>query len=592
MSATTSSSSSSDPRRQRSRRSEKAAAFSRRVIGLALLLLLLSGGALAWNSRGRAFYQRRQREQEVQQAEAALAAKRFEEAATLARQVGAVDTRNLRAARIAAEALQAMGLEDCVRWWRRVAELSRYEAEAVTAWAGAAFQFDDLRSAYAALRQFPRGTDTAAYHDLAGRAALGREDLPKARFHFAKALAKAPDDPAIRSRFAEAHLDSPQPEERSRAVAFLESLAQQPENSRALSLLTREALERRDTGRAAQLSERLLARINLTFADRLVHLSVLHRGEAPTFSAERDRLQSEAVRRPELLVQWLEWSAQEGFAAAALKWFKGLDPEIQNRARVMSAAADLHVILEDWKGLREWVFNANWAELEPQRMAFEGLAAVRLSLGGVVTAADGPWRQALREAKGQAQHLHWLATRAERWGLFQPAEATLWQMVQKDIDPDGTLERLASLYRRQNQADGLLRVAKRQLELHPRDPAAEADALYFGSLLQIDTLQLRPLAERVAARVVEAPESAVAVAMYRARTGEAGAGLKLLRSLPPAELEATGRRALLVLLLALDDDRAAAREELERGVTGAMLPPEALLVDEARALIRSGRNAR
>lgn len=587
-----SSSPSTDPRRQRSRRSEKAAAFARRVIGFALLLILVSGGALAWNSRGRAIYQRWQRERQVVQAETALAAKRYEEAATLARQVGAVDPRNLRAARVAAESLQALGLEDCVRWWRRIAELNRYEAESVTKWASAAFQFDDLRSAYAALRQFPRGTDTAAYHDLAGRAALGRGDVEKARVHFAKALAKAPEDAGIRARFAEAHLESSSPEDRKRAVAFLETLAAEPGNSRALSLLTKEALGRRDMVRAAQLSERLLTRTNLTFADRLVHLSVLHRGEAPTFAVERERLQAEAVQRTDLLVQWLEWSAQEGFAAAALQWFKGLDPDVQNRARVMSAVADLHVAMADWQGLREWVFNANWAELEPQRMAFEGLAAVRLSLGGVANAADGPWRQALREAKGQAQHLHWLATRAERWGLFAPAEATLWQMVQKDIDPDGALERLAGIYRRQNQADGLLKVAKRQLELHPRDPSAETDALYFGSLLQIDALQLRPLAERVAARVAEAPEAAVAVAMYRARTGEAAEGLRLLRGLPESELAAPDRRSLLVLLLALDDDRAAAREELDRGITGSMLPQEALLVDEARSLIRTGRNKR
>lgn len=170
----------------------------------------------------------------------------------------------------------------------------------------------------------PRGTDTAAYHDLAGRVALGRDDVEKARAHFAKALAKSPEDAGIRARFAEAHLQSPQADDRKRAVAFLETLAGAPGNSRALSLLTKAALGRWDTARAAQLSERLLTRTNLTFADRLVHLSALHRGEAATFSAERERLQADAVKRPELLVRWLEWSAQEGFATTALQWFKGL----------------------------------------------------------------------------------------------------------------------------------------------------------------------------------------------------------------------------------------------------------------------------
>jgi hypothetical protein len=71
-------------------------------------------------------------------------------------------------------------------------------------------------------------------------------------------------------------------------------------------------------------------------------------------------------------------------------------------------------------------------------------------------------------------------------------------MVQKDIDRDGALDRLAGIHRRQNQADGLLEVARRQLELHPRDPMAETDALNAGALLQINSLRLRSLADRVA----------------------------------------------------------------------------------------------
>jgi tetratricopeptide (TPR) repeat protein len=580
-----------DPRRQTSRRAEKAARFARRMIGLAVLIILVALGTLAWNSRGKAVYQRWHRDQQLNAADVALRAKNYEEAARLAREVGAVDLRSLRAARIAAESLQQLGLADSVRWWRRLADLSRYDADSVTQWAGAALQFDDLRSAYAALRQFPRGTDTAAYHDIAGRVALNRDDRDKARFHLKQALEKQPENPEFQARFAEAHLDSPDPTERQRSVELLERLAAGAQSPRALSTLTQEALGRGDTERASRFSAQLLALTNLTFADRLVHLSVLHQGKSAAFTAELERIRSEATGDPSRLVRWLGWMSAEGLGADALRWFQGLPADGQNQSVVMSAAAELHVALGDWKGLREWVYNANWAELETQRLAYEALAFSRMALGGP-GASEGSWRKALREANGQPQHLHWLAGRAERWELLTAAESTLWLMVQKDVDADGSLDRLAAVYRRLGQADGLLKVAKRQLELHPRDPAFEADVLYFSALLQIETAQLRPLAERVQARSVESPGAAVAVAMFKARANEAEGGLRILQALPANELTQPARRALLILLLAQDSDRAAARAGLETADPTGLLPEEAQMLVEARALSRLDKRAR
>jgi hypothetical protein len=172
------------------------------------------------------------------------------------------------------------------------------------------------------------------------------------------------------------------------------------------------------------------------------------------------------------------------------------------------------------------------------------------------------------------------------------AESTLWLMVQKDVDADGSLDRLAAVYRRLGQADGLLKVAKRQLELHPRDPAFEADVLYFSALLQIETAQLRPLAERVQARSGESPEAAVAGAMFKARANEAEGGLRILQALPANELTQPARRALLILLLAQDSDRAAARAGLETADPTGLLPEEAQMLVEARALSRLDKRAR
>lgn len=580
----------SDSSRQPSRRALKAARFARRVLAFSLLIIVVAVGALVWQTRGRAYYARWQRQKQLGAAELAFRANDFTNAARLAREVGAVETANVRAVEIAAGSLDQLGSPDALRWLRRLAELKRNDEAALQAWAYAAFRQDDLRSAYQALRLFPRGSDSAAFHDIAGRVALSRNDQVQARQHFARALALAPDSPEIQIRFAEVHVDSTEAAEHERSVRLLEQLSTNGVHSAAaLGALTREALQRGDAVRAERFSAQLLARPNLTFADRLVHLSTLRAGRSPEYPAEMARLQAEAAGDPAQLPRWLNWKVAQNETAEALGWFATLPAETQNFAPVMAAAAELYVKLEDWKGLREWVFNANWGALECRRLAYQALANGRLSAGGLTTVA-APWQAALKAAKAQPEHLHWMAAQAEAWELWQPAETTLWLMVQKEIDADGSLERLASLYRRLNQANNLLKVAKRQLELHPRDPSFEADALYYGALLRVEPLQLKTLAERVRPRIQESPEYATALAMYLARAGASEEGRAILDGFR-ADQFTPARKALHILLLAQVSDRANARRELEQATRHGMLPEEAAMLDEAQALARAESRA-
>jgi Tfp pilus assembly protein PilF len=559
------------------------------VLGFSLGVLLVAGGALAWQTQGRSLYVRWQRQQQLARAETSFRAGDFAQAARWAREVGAGDPRNLRAIEIAAESLERVGSSDSLRWWRRLADLKPQDETPLRGWAAAAFRQGDVRSAYQALRQFPRGSDSAAFHDLAGRVALSRENAEQARTHFSRALALAPDDADIQMRFAEAHVTAPQPAERERALLLLEQLATHSVHSAAaLSVLTRAALQRGDALQAQRFSAQLLALPELTFEDRLVHLATLRVGQAPEYAAEFARVQTEAAADPKLLPRWLAWNTAQNLTADALKWFSALPAETQNHAPVMVAAAELYVRLGDWKGLRAWIFNAHWDQLECRRLAYQALVAARLSLGGITT-AQGPWQAALKAAKAEPEHLHWLANQAEAWELWQPAETTLWLLVQKEIDADGSLERLGSLYRRLNQADGLLRVARRQLELHPGDPAFEAEVLYFSALLRVDSSQLKTLAGRVQARLAESPNSAVAYAMYLCRSGGAEEALALLDRLPIAELTAPARAALHTLLIAQVNDRARARGQLEHARREGLLAAEAALLDQAQVLARADR---
>ncbi len=556
------------------------------MIAASVLILLVAGGALLWQTKGRTYYARWQRQRQMLAAEAAFRSGDCTNAVRLVREVGGAESGNLRAAEIAATCLEKLGSPDSLFWWRRLAELKPNDDAAVTAWAYAAFRHDDLHSAYLALRKFPRGSDSAAFHDIAGRIALSRDDRGLARTHFARALALAPENAEIQLRFAEVHADAPTPAEHDRAVAILEQLATHAVHSAAaLGALTREALQRGDAGRAQRFSTQLLARPGLTFADRLVHLSTLKAGNSAEFAGEFARMQAEAAADPALLPRWLAWNSAQNRARPTLEWFLTLPPETQNLAPVMDAVAGLYVTLADWKGLKEWVFNSNWAALEYRRIAYQSLAAGQLSLGG----ANAPsyWQAALREAKGQADRLQWLAAHAETWALWTPMETTLWLMVQKEVDADGALERLARLYRRQNQADNLLRVARRQLELHPRDPSFEADLLYLSALLKVQPQQLKPLADRVRENLAKSSDYATALAMFLSRSGGAEEGLAVLEKLPAAELSQPSRKALHILLLAQVSDRARARTELERVNREGLLRPEAGLIEEATVLARA-----
>lgn len=574
--------------RLESRRTQRVARTARQLLWLSVVVVVAAGLTMFWRSKGRQLFGRWQQGRDLQHAELALAEKQYPQAADLARRVALEDSSSLRAARTAALALEQLGSPEAVRWWHRTAQLEQFPAETVARWAYAAFRQNDLPATYAALRMFPRGTDSVSYHDIAGRIALTQGDFVTAAGHFSNALAHSSADPDLQLQAATTALATTNATAHPRARQLLQGLLADPQRSTpALAALTRDALRTGDTTAARRFNEQLLARPNATFADRLVQLSVLRRGQAPEFPAEFARLRDGVANNSEQLAQWLAWMIEEGLAAEALAWFLTLPPEAQNVAPVMSQAAELYVALSDWAGLRQWVFNANWAELESRRFAYQALATLKLTPKAGPQTIDSPWKDAINSARSNPLQLGWLAAKADEWSLPRAAEVTLWLMVDRDYDADNSLERLARLYRGLRQAEGLYRVARRRLERYPADPVAQSEVVYLAALLRVDLDERRKLATQVEARAAEAPEYATSAALYRCRLQNPDRALELLRTISKEDLQEPARMALHSLLLAQVGDRASARELLLQLKEADLFPEEKKLVDDARVLARA-----
>lgn len=553
-----------------------------------LSVVVLVGAAIAiwWKAQGRRLYADWQVRQDVRTAQRAYDGGKFEEAALHARQAAAVDALNPAAARLAAQAYEQLDRPESVRWWRTTAELEGNSPDTVAHWAYAAFRHGDLHSAYVALRSFPADADTAAYHDIAGRVAQERGDLKNAALQFQAALAKAPGDPEIQLRFALMHILSTNEPLRVQSRGLLEKLVNDPKRRpAALTGLIRDSLARGEAAESQRLSDALLATPGTSFADRLVHLSALRAGDSPVFAPELARLQTDAAAEPAKVAQLLLWLGEEKLWDEGFRWHDALPYEIQTASVVMPAVAELYVGRQDWAGLRQWIFNANWADYESHRYAYEALVAVRENPETGIRAAESSWQRAIQAAQDNPIRLSWLAAKGELWVLGRQAETTLWLLVEMDWDAEGALERLDQVYRLLNDAHGLYRVAQHRLLLHPQEPAVMADLVYFGALLRLDMDRLHPQVSRLEKEdVATDPHSVVSRALYQLRVGTPEAAMLLLEKLPRQELELPHRMAVYTFALAKAGDRANARHFLRQVTTETLLPEEFKLVEEARLI--------
>ncbi len=552
--------------------------WGRRAAGLVLLLLLGCAalrGYAAWRKQHLA-----------QQTIDFVARGDFRNAVLVARRLLELENNNLVAARAMAEMAEKSGRAEAIEWRQRIAFADATPTSQV-ALARTALRFGQRELAEAVLKALPESARTTVeYHQLAAAEALARKDAADAEEHFAAALELAPDDARLAYDLAALRLASPNAasvdQARVALVRLTERTAMRTDALRALAAHAL-ALGRRDE--AIEWSTALKAEPQPTFSDALLCFQAL--AGTDTAAAALRELQAKAATSPTAAAELIAWMNRHEMAPVAFQWSTALPSDIRETHPVLLATAESYSFLRDWDGLRRFVEGKKWGRWESLRLAVYAHALRHMSHSDRASMeCDAAWRSALKAAQGQPDQLFTIAQLAEGWGYADEAETAWWQLASGTENARSALLALQSRYQAKRDTRGLLRVARRALELNPDDLVAANNCASLGLLTAPDT-SARRLALRLHA---EHPAQAAfsATFAYALHTeGKRTEALRVLEELKEETLRQPAIAAYYVIMLTESGKLERARSFLVEAKRATLLPEEQQLLDAAAAKLLS-----
>lgn len=558
--------------------------WGKRLLCAALIAAISSGGY-----RG---YRLRQTRQLTHEAQQLVQRGDYQNAALVARRLLALEADHLIANRIMAELAEIAGDAKAVHWRTRTAHLEPGVADNQVLLAKAALRFGQLSLAENVITHLPESARQGAqYHEVAGTLALAQKNVAAAEQHYAVAARLDPANHQRALSLATVRLGSSDAEISEAADGDLVLLTARPEvRSEALRALTTDALSRNKRELAIDWAEQLRAEKSATFADTLLYLESVHgTGVGDIALAET---KSKALKSANDTAQLLTWLNRHGLAQAAREWAADLPAAIAETQPVPLAIAESLGTLQDWNALLASVEGKNWGQAESVRLAVQSHALRRLHAAArSSTEAQPVWRAALRAAQTHPQHLLAIGRLAEEWGDDAQAEE-VWWMVTNGRDHTGTgLAALSRLYKAKQDTRGLLRVAKRALELDPNDLGAANNCANLGVLLNGDG-SARRLAARLHAGHPSNRTFAATYAYALHSEGKLSDGLKIIETLKEDELRNPAIAAYYFVMLVDNGKLERARQFLAHAKRAALLPEEQRLLTAAtRKLLASDTEA-
>jgi len=267
----------------------------------------------------------------------------------------------------------------------------------------------------------------------------------------------------------------------------LARLAEQPTlRLDALRALTSDALANKSSDAAEKWATQLRSANGATFSDLLLYVEAnIKTGGADLALHDAE---TNAARSPAVAAALITWMNRHEMAGAARDWALGLPKEILNRQPVPLAVAEAYSFLQDWNGLLTWVDGKNWGEDEFLRLAVMSHALHRLTPGDRASMeSQTVWAAALKATKNRPERLAAIAQLAEGWDYAEEAADAWWIIANGNESAKDALTALQRLYKAKQNSLGLLRVAKRALELNPADLVAENNCASLGLLLTGDS---------------------------------------------------------------------------------------------------------
>jgi Flp pilus assembly protein TadD len=505
----------------------------------------------------------------------------YQSAVLVARRVLQLNQNNIAACRVMAEAAEIAGRGEALSWRQRIAALEPNSPENQIALATTALRFGQIDLARKGLESIasPART-TVKYHELSGGIALAEKQPAMAESQFAAALQLEPGNKRLALNLAITRLASANAETIKQARADLVLLSEDPGvRLESLRALASDALARKSHGEAQRWTAELKAEKESTVSDALLYLEAAQ----ATDSAQAALLEAEVKAKgsPATAVALITWMNRHEMAQSAIEWALSLPEATRAAQPVPLAVAESYSFRQDWRVLREWVEGKNWGEYECFRLAVLSHALHHLGpTDRSSMESETVWRAALAAAKARPEQLAPIAQLAEGWGYTAAAEDAWWLIANGNENAKPALFALQRLYKSTQNSHGLLRVAKRALELDPADLVAANNCASLGLLLTGDGS-----ARRLAAKLhVEYPASTVFSATYAFALhleGKTGAALKVMETLNEAQLRHPAIAAYYFVMLVENGNMERANSFLAAANQAVLLPEEQRLFTAA-----------
>jgi predicted Zn-dependent protease len=516
-----------------------------------------------------------------QQAQDFFARKDYQSAVLVARHVLQFDPKNVAACRIIADTAELAGKSEAISWREQVVALEPNLAANRIALAGTAVRFGQLELARKTLEAVDAtGRADVKYHQLAGTLAITAKKTDIAETEFVAALALEPSNQQFALNLAMVRLSSSDAATKEKARAELTRIAEQTSlRLEALRALSADALANKSLGTAEKWTALLRAEKSATFSDLLLYVEANNKtagAEIALHDAETN-----ATRSPTAAAALITWMNRHELAQPGRDWALGLPAEILNAPPVPLAVAEAYSFLQDWNGLQSWVDEKNWGDQEFLRFAVLSHALHHLTPGGRASMeSQTAWSSALKATKNRPDRLAAIARLAEGWDYAEEAADAWWLVANGNESAKEALTALQRLYKAKQNSRGLLRVARRALELNPGDLVAANNCASLGLLLTGDSA-----ARRLATKLhAENPTNAAFSSTYAFALfteGKTGEALREMETLKETQLHHPPIAAYYFVMLVEDGKMERAHAFLSAANKAQLLPEEQQLLTAA-----------
>ena len=516
-----------------------------------------------------------------QQAQDFHAHQDYKSAVLVARHVLQLDPKNVAACRIMAETAELAGKREAISWREQLAALEPGVTANKMALASAAVRFGQLDLARKTLDTVdPTDRANVKYHQLSGALAIAEKKSVLAESEFGAALQLDPENHQFALNLAAVRLTSGDLPTKEKARVELGRLVGHTAlRIEALRALTIDALVNKSSGDAEKWASQLRLEKGATFSDLLLYLEATQKTDAAA-PALHDA-QANATRSPAVAAVLITWMNRHGMAQAAREWGLALPKEILEMSPVPLAIAEAYSFLQDWNGLHAWVDEKNWGEEEFLRLAVLSHALHRLTPGDRASMeSQTAWNAALKATKNHADRVATIAQLAEGWGYAGEAADGWWQIANGNENAKEALAALQRLYKAKQDSHGLLRVARRALELNPADLVAANNCASLGLLLNADSSARRLAMKLHAENLANAAfSSTYAFALFT--EGKTNEALREMETLKETQLHHPSIAAYYFVMLVENGKMERAHSFLSAANKAQLLPEEQELLTAA-----------